>query len=84
VATPLGGVARGWPAPPGGVGPWLLPLLSPSGYFHLLMKYEFLGIFLEWLIFRNMVSCGPFSSRILTLAVSSPIIIKHAKTGETT
>jgi hypothetical protein len=21
VATPLGGAARGWPAPPGGVGP---------------------------------------------------------------
>jgi hypothetical protein len=56
VATPLGGAARGWPAPSGGVGPWLLPLLSPSGYFHILMKYEFLGIFLEFLIFRNMVS----------------------------
>jgi hypothetical protein len=56
VATPLGGVARGWPAPPGGVGPWLLSSLSPSGYLRLLMKYEFLGIFLELLIFRNMVS----------------------------
>jgi hypothetical protein len=56
VATPLGGEARAWPAPPGGVGPWLLPLLSPSGYFHHLMWYEFLGIFLELLIFRNMVS----------------------------
>jgi hypothetical protein len=56
VATPLGGVARGWLAPPGGVGPWLLPSLSPSVYFRLLMKYEFLVIFLELLIFRNMVS----------------------------
>jgi hypothetical protein len=56
VATPLGGAARGWPTPPGGVGPWLLPSLSPSGYFRLLVKYEFLGIFLELLIFRNMVS----------------------------
>jgi hypothetical protein len=60
VATPLGGVARGWPARPGGVGPWLLPLLSPSGYFRRLLKYEFLGIFLELLIFRNMVSRRSF------------------------
>jgi hypothetical protein len=49
-------MTRAWPAPPGGVGPWLLPSLSPSGFFHLLMKYEFPGIFLELLIFRNMVS----------------------------
>jgi hypothetical protein len=56
VATPLGGAARGWPAPPGGVSPLLLLSLSPSGYFRLLVKYEFLGIFLELLIFRNMVS----------------------------
>jgi hypothetical protein len=35
---------------------WLLHSLSPSGYFRLLLKYEFLGIFLELLIFRNMVS----------------------------
>jgi hypothetical protein len=56
VATPLVSVARGWPAPPGGVGPWLLPSLSPSAYFRFLIKYEFLGIFLELLIFRNMVS----------------------------
>jgi hypothetical protein len=56
VATPLGVTARTWPAPPGGVGPWLLPSLSPSGYFRHMMKYEFLGIFLELLIFRNMVS----------------------------
>jgi hypothetical protein len=56
VATPLGGAARSWHAPPGGVGPWLLTSPSPSGYFCLPMKYEFLGIFLEFLIFRNMVS----------------------------
>jgi hypothetical protein len=60
VATPLGGAARGWPVPLGGVGPRMLPLLSPSGYFRLLMKYEFLGIFLELLIFRNMVSWRSF------------------------
>jgi hypothetical protein len=56
VATPLGGAARAWPAPPGGVGPRLLLSLSPSGYFCHMMKYEFLGIFLELLIFKNMVS----------------------------
>jgi hypothetical protein len=38
VATPLGGASRGWPTPPGGVGPLLLLSLSPSGYFHLLVK----------------------------------------------
>jgi hypothetical protein len=56
VATPLGGAARGWPTPPGGVGPLLLLSLSPFGYFRLLVKYEFLDIFLELMIFRNMVS----------------------------
>jgi hypothetical protein len=56
VATPLVGTARGWLVPPGGVGPLLLLSLSPSGYFRLLVKYEFLGIFLKLLIFRNMVS----------------------------
>jgi hypothetical protein len=56
VASPQGGATRGWPAPPGGVGPLLLLSLSPSGYFCLLVIYEFLGIFLELLIFKNMVS----------------------------
>jgi hypothetical protein len=56
VATPLGGATTGWPAPPDGVAPLLLLSVSPYGYFHLLVKYEFLGIFLELLIFRNMVS----------------------------
>jgi hypothetical protein len=37
-------------------GPLLFLSLSPSGYFCLLVIYEFLGIFLELLIFRNMVS----------------------------
>jgi hypothetical protein len=37
VASPQGGAARGWPAPPGGVAPLLLLLLSPSGYFRLLV-----------------------------------------------
>jgi hypothetical protein len=49
-------MARAWPAPPGGVGVWLLALLSPFGYLRHLVKYEFLYIFLELLIFRNMVS----------------------------
>jgi hypothetical protein len=56
VASPQGGATRGWPAPPGGVGLMLLLSLSPSGYFRLLVIYKFLGIFLELLIFRNMVS----------------------------
>jgi hypothetical protein len=70
--------------PPGGVGPRWLTSPSPSDYFHLPAKYEFMGIFLELLVFRNMVSCGPFSSRSMALAVNSPIIIKHVKIEETT
>jgi hypothetical protein len=46
--------------PPGVVGPWWLTSPSPSGYFHLLAKYEFLGILLELLVFRNMVSWRSF------------------------
>jgi hypothetical protein len=56
VASPQGGATRGWPMPPGGVGPLLLLSLPPYGYFYLLVIYEFLGISLELLIFRNMVS----------------------------
>jgi hypothetical protein len=56
VDSPQGGAARGRPTPPGGVGHLLLLSLSPSGYFRLLVIYEFMGIFLELLIFRNMVS----------------------------
>jgi hypothetical protein len=58
--TPEGGAAQGWPVPPGGVGPWWLTSPSPSGYFRPLMKYELLGIFLELLIFRNMVPWWSF------------------------
>jgi hypothetical protein len=56
VASPQGGAARGGLAPPGGVAPLLLLSTPPSGYFRLLVIYEFLGISLELLIFRNMVS----------------------------
>jgi hypothetical protein len=56
VATPQGDAARAWPAPPGGVGTWLLPSLSLFGYFRHLVKYDFLDNFLKLLIFRNMVS----------------------------
>jgi hypothetical protein len=38
------------------VAPWWLTLPSPSGYFRLPAKYEYLGIFLELLVFRIMVS----------------------------
>jgi hypothetical protein len=38
------------------VGPWQLTSPFPLGYFRLPMKYELLGIFLELLIFKNMVS----------------------------
>jgi hypothetical protein len=60
VASPQGGAARGGPAPPGGVAPMLLLSLSPSGYLRLLVIYEFLGISLEFPIFRNMVSWRSF------------------------
>jgi hypothetical protein len=60
VASPQGGVARGGPAPPSGVAPLLLLSLSPSGYLRVLVIYEFLGISLELLIFRNMVSWRSF------------------------
>jgi hypothetical protein len=59
VASPQGGAARG-PAPPGGVAPLLLLSTPPSGYFRLLVIYEFLGISLELLIFRDMVSWRSF------------------------
>jgi hypothetical protein len=45
VASPQGGAARGGPAPPSGVALLLLLSLPPSGYFRLLVIYEFLGIF---------------------------------------
>jgi hypothetical protein len=52
----IGGATRGRPAPPGGEPTLLLLSPPPSGYFRLLILYEFLGISLELLIFRNMVS----------------------------
>jgi hypothetical protein len=45
VASPHGGVARGGPAPPGGVAHLLLLSPPPSGYFRLLVKYNFLVFF---------------------------------------
>jgi hypothetical protein len=56
VASPQGSAARGGPAPPSGEPTLLLLSPPPSGYFRLLILYEFLGISLELLIFRNMVS----------------------------
>jgi hypothetical protein len=61
--------------PPGGEPTLLLLSTPPSGYFRLLVIYEFLGISLELLIFRN---------KIPTPAARSPMIIKHVKTEETT
>jgi hypothetical protein len=51
VASPYGGTARGGPAPPGGVAYPLLLLPPPSGYFRLLVKYNFLAFFWNFLIF---------------------------------
>jgi hypothetical protein len=51
-----GSAARGGPAPPSGETTLLLLSPPPSSYFRLLILYEFLGISLELLIFRNMVS----------------------------
>jgi hypothetical protein len=49
-------VARGWAAPPGGEAA-LWPLSPPPcSYFSLLVKYNFLVFFWNFLIFRNMVS----------------------------
>jgi hypothetical protein len=47
---------QGWTPAPGGEPTLLLLTPPPSGYFRLLILYEFLGISLELLIFRNMVS----------------------------
>jgi hypothetical protein len=46
---------QAWAYATGGVAPLLLLSLSPSGYLHLLAIYEFLGISLELLIFKNML-----------------------------
>jgi hypothetical protein len=47
---------QGWTHAPGGEPALLLLSPPPSSYFRLLILYEFLGISLELLIFRNMVS----------------------------
>jgi hypothetical protein len=56
---------------------WLLSP-PPSGFFSLLVKYNFLVFFWNFLIFQKK------SSRILTTAANPPIIIKHVKIEETT
>jgi hypothetical protein len=54
-ASPQAGVARGGTTPPvGEPALWLLSP-SPSGFFSLLAKYNFLVFFWNFLIFRNMV-----------------------------
>jgi hypothetical protein len=56
VASPQADAARGGPAPPSGEPVLLLVSPSPSGFFSLLVKYNFLVFFWNFLIFRNMVS----------------------------
>jgi hypothetical protein len=81
--SPQVGAARGWAAPPGGEAA-LWPLLPPpSGFFSLLIKYNFLVFSGIFLIFEIWCLDGPFSSRILTPGANPPMIIKHAKTEET-
>jgi hypothetical protein len=45
VASPQASAARGGPAPPGGEPALLLLSPSPSGFFSLLVKYNFLVFF---------------------------------------
>jgi hypothetical protein len=79
VARPRPGPRQGVVWAPGGSP---RPLLLASSVFWQNMNF--------WVFFENCWSSeiwcldGPFSSRILTLAVNSPIIIKHVKTEETT
>jgi hypothetical protein len=47
---------QGWARAPGGEPTLLLLSPPPPGYFFLLVLYKFLGISLELLIFKNMVS----------------------------
>jgi hypothetical protein len=56
VASPQAGTARGGPAPRSGEPALLLLSPSSSGFFGLLVKYNFLVFFLNFLIFQNMVS----------------------------
>jgi hypothetical protein len=58
------------------------PLLLATSIFRWNMNF---WVF-SWNCWSLEIWCldSPFSRRILTLAVSSPIIIKHVKTEETT
>jgi hypothetical protein len=58
------------------------PLLLATSFFRRNMN---IWVF-SWNCWSSELCCldGPFSSIILTLVVSSPIIIKHVKTEETT
>jgi hypothetical protein len=82
--SPQGGASRGWVAPlvvrlP--CGPSRLLLLASSVFWENIIFWYFSRIFL---IFKIWCLDGPFSSRILTPAANPPMIIKHAKTEETT
>jgi hypothetical protein len=60
VATQQAGIARGQAAPPVcEPTPWILST-PPSGFFSLLIKYNFLLFFWNFLIFQNMVSWQSF------------------------
>jgi hypothetical protein len=58
------------------------PLLLDTSVFQQNMNF---GVF-SWNCWSSEIWCldGPFSSRILTPTVNSPIIIKHAKMEEIT
>jgi hypothetical protein len=55
-----GRCGQGGPTPPSGEPALLLLSPSPSGFFSLLVKYNFLVFFWNFLIFRNMVSLRSF------------------------
>jgi hypothetical protein len=59
-ATQQAGMARGVPAPPVCVPALCLLSPPPSGFFSLLVKYNFLVFFWNLLIFQNMVSWRSF------------------------
>jgi hypothetical protein len=58
-----------------------LLLLASRVFWENIISGYFSGIFL---IFKIWSLDGPFSSRILTLAATLPMIIKHVKTKEIT
>jgi hypothetical protein len=90
-----GSSGLGWPhhrAARPGVGPRLLVVSPPycSSRLLLLATFVFWYYMNYWVFLLNYWSSeiwcldGPFPSRILTSAASSPTIIKHVKTKETT